>query len=480
MAMNPTIANNTGSTTDSVTAAAPQQLNIPNFNVREVYKAGWVRRTSVADKKGGPFGKRYDRLWALFCVHDDVQPFLEFYSDPKASASHQPVWMTSLIQCQHISPSIIIQGDTYEFVVTLTTIVLRLGTATREQMNEWVEVLRNRLRDIGVLEPKENLYSRMPETKLHLGPVSTHRDPNSPLPLPPPVANQFPLERVEPASVDRAEPDDLYAATEPNLSETGLEMTPIAVTSIEDVEEDAGTRVFVSDHVTVISVNHDMDDPFDDAVTEISTSPGTAFATRLRIASAPCSLQETPEHNRTNNGTEENSYEAIFVTPSAANNPSRTLHRTYTTDGQFHSIPAESTRNEPHSNALNNGSEHPEVVLRSTSQSVRRDALRRTVSVGPELQMTPSNPAAHVPPNPPRPLAIIRPVSGNGTSRDRRRDGPLLANPILLPRNGVVPPPLFVAPAPLVGPLATRMNSPPFRPPAPSSALQPVSSNQGE
>ncbi len=150
--------------------------------------------------------------------------------DPKSSPSHVPVWAASLAQVAHVSPSIIIQGDTFEFVITSSVPsggCLRLGTGTREQMNEWVDVLRNRLRDIGLLNPKDNVYSPLPEAPRPS--LSATRDPNSPLPAPPGSAAALPPE----AEVVVEQDPDLYADTEP------------------------------LEHVTVITVNEEaFDDPF--------------------------------------------------------------------------------------------------------------------------------------------------------------------------------------------------------------------------
>lgn len=51
-------------------------------------------------------------------------------------------------------------------------------------MQEWVETLRQKLREMKILSPKENLYSKLPEIRPPLLPT---RDPTSPLPAPPPV-----------------------------------------------------------------------------------------------------------------------------------------------------------------------------------------------------------------------------------------------------------------------------------------------------
>jgi len=63
------------STTPAEDSASHHQQIIPTFSVREIYKAGWLRRTAGAERRNtiGPFGKKYDRLWAQFCIHDDTQ-----------------------------------------------------------------------------------------------------------------------------------------------------------------------------------------------------------------------------------------------------------------------------------------------------------------------------------------------------------------------------------------------------------------------
>lgn len=51
-------------------------------------------------------------------------------------------------------------------------------------MQEWVVLLRSKLREMKILSPKENFYSKLPEIRAPLLPT---RDPMSPLPAPPPV-----------------------------------------------------------------------------------------------------------------------------------------------------------------------------------------------------------------------------------------------------------------------------------------------------
>nr|CAD7400247.1 unnamed protein product [Timema poppensis] len=120
-------------------------------------------------------GLKGERVWVVFCVHDDSEAFLELYSDQKVAVAHKPDWFTSLNNCLHVSPTICPQED-------------------EDLMIEWVETIRSKLREMKILSPKENIYSKMPEARLPLAPT---RDPNSPLP-PPPAGPSTVLPGVEP------------------------------------------------------------------------------------------------------------------------------------------------------------------------------------------------------------------------------------------------------------------------------------------
>nr|CAD7441733.1 unnamed protein product [Timema bartmani] len=143
---------------------------------------------------GPEFKKKGERVWVVFCVHDDSEAFLELYSDQKVAVAHKPDWFVSLNNCLHVSPTICPQEDEYEFVVTLSSDLVRLTAPSWDLMIEWVETIRSKLREMKILSPRENVYSKMPEARLPLAPT---RDPNSPLP-PPPVGPSTVLPGVEP------------------------------------------------------------------------------------------------------------------------------------------------------------------------------------------------------------------------------------------------------------------------------------------
>lgn len=92
-------------------------------------------------------------------------------------ASKPPVYVFPLAACQHISPSLIASDSEWSFVINFDTVAIRFSCNSREIMDDWVDVIRNKLGEMGILAIKGNLYSRTP-----LGPPVTKpviRDPTS-------------------------------------------------------------------------------------------------------------------------------------------------------------------------------------------------------------------------------------------------------------------------------------------------------------
>ena len=160
----------------------------PPFFIREIYKNGFLKRLPYNEKKSSALAKlmKSDRFWVVFSVHDDVHPFLELWNEPTEVATKPPVYIFPLVACQHISPSIIPADSEWTFVVNFDTVAIRFACNSREVMDDWVEVIRNKLGDMGILNPKGNLYSKVPLGNPISKPVI--RDPTSPLPQPPLVA----------------------------------------------------------------------------------------------------------------------------------------------------------------------------------------------------------------------------------------------------------------------------------------------------
>lgn len=160
---------------DSEETIEPGQSTSTDTSVqfREIYKNGWLRRTDKTDKETS-------RFWVAFCVHDDIEPKLEGFTDQKHATTHSPIWSNSLRGIQHVSPTLCATSrHDYEYCINFNDDkVLRLAAPTYQGMLDWVQLLTRKLTDMKILRPKENLYSRGPER------IAT-RDPTSPLPPPP-------------------------------------------------------------------------------------------------------------------------------------------------------------------------------------------------------------------------------------------------------------------------------------------------------
>lgn len=98
---------------------------------------------------------------------------------------HKPDQYISLNNVQHISPTICAREQEYEFVLSFENEVITLAAPTWDQMLDWVSSLRDKLYELRILNPKENVYTKLPDVRG--GPLLSTRDPTSPLPLPPSV-----------------------------------------------------------------------------------------------------------------------------------------------------------------------------------------------------------------------------------------------------------------------------------------------------
>lgn len=93
-------------------------------------------------------------------------------------------------------------------------------------MQEWVSTLRSKLREMKIISPKENLYSRLPEIKQPLLPT---RDPMSPLPAPPPVPAAI-VPGIEPLTLHG---NAIASSSPPPL--TGIENTSESLTANNEI-----------------------------------------------------------------------------------------------------------------------------------------------------------------------------------------------------------------------------------------------------
>lgn len=71
-----------------------------------------------------------ERVWTVFCVHNDKEPLLELYNDQKEAGAHKPEAVIQLSPVLHISPTLCATEDEFEFVITLPSEVIRFTAPT--------------------------------------------------------------------------------------------------------------------------------------------------------------------------------------------------------------------------------------------------------------------------------------------------------------------------------------------------------------
>ena len=222
----------------------PRGLGRPTpFFIREIYKNGFLKRLPYNEKKSSALSKllRSDRYWVVFSVHDDILPFLELWNEPTEVATRPPHLMFPLAICQHISPSIVPSDNEWSFVVNFEAAAIRFSCNSRQVMEEWVECIRMKLGEMGILNPKGNLYSKVPPPPQKTSnnnpmPVQTGRNPMSPLPQPP-VEAQSPAGNTVSSNSVPASSEEVQAQVHQNTQE--ISNRPRTRASIVDASDES-------------------------------------------------------------------------------------------------------------------------------------------------------------------------------------------------------------------------------------------------
>lgn len=149
-------------------------------------------------------------------------------------------------------------------------------------MQEWVETLRSKLREMKILSPRENLYTKLPEVRAPLLPT---RDPTSPLPAPPPVpAAIVPgIERI-PAHQHESTPRTTANAPAP-VSAPATAPAPISTPAAPPVIESAPTATLPATAMSNTLTQHLLNmlsDPistYSEQISETTTAQAAAEET---------------------------------------------------------------------------------------------------------------------------------------------------------------------------------------------------------
>uniref|UniRef100_T1JG47 PH domain-containing protein n=1 Tax=Strigamia maritima TaxID=126957 RepID=T1JG47_STRMM len=279
--------------------------------VREIYRNGWLKVPISPEKKSGALSKAsklFHTVWVVFCIHDDTEPFLEYYDSQQNVLGHKSTHSWHLGRCLHISPNISLQDDEHMFSVTLENQLLKFATSTQDEMMEWINVIRNKLTELGIIGSMTNFYSKEPESKPRLAPV---RDPTSPLPPPPGYL------RLPPGTTLSRDHDIIDNQDEEQN----------AVGTVDILEEEVTLRSEISE----INTNQNARHSLQEAATDLFTQ--TEFNSMIVPSSAPPQGSASRDENIFNfntltvstseveqNDLENSIYEPLHLTTSSSRN----------------------------------------------------------------------------------------------------------------------------------------------------------------
>lgn len=111
------------------------------------------------------------KVFAIFKQNpDDEKILLELYAKKvHSSTQHAPQQVFDLKKSKYVGIKIPrnISETSYEFVIAFETEVISFGCKRWELMNDWVYCLKTKLRELKVLSPKENIYTKPPAMRPH-------------------------------------------------------------------------------------------------------------------------------------------------------------------------------------------------------------------------------------------------------------------------------------------------------------------------
>ncbi|RWS29394.1 hypothetical protein B4U80_07903 [Leptotrombidium deliense] len=193
------------------TAIEHENESIRPSSTREVLKCGFLRLKCT---KIAPNPKNGDKYWVIFYVKNECDPILDFYNDrqPVNKPTGTVVLTHSLKQCIHVSPSIVIdeRDDNFEFAITLDANTVRLCAPSQDLMDDWIDCIRNKLRQLKILSPKDNYYSKEPSF------MWRRRSLPSVRPLPPIPSQNIDIQMNTPPQTTASANEPLTTETSPN------------------------------------------------------------------------------------------------------------------------------------------------------------------------------------------------------------------------------------------------------------------------
>lgn len=338
------------------------------------------------------------KVFIVFCINNNDSPFIEgkiitkksimrhlslflFYLKQTVYAKkdlHPPLERIELKQSKHVGVKIrrhIQSEQSFDFVIILENEILSFGCKRWDLMNDWVNCLKSKLRELKILSPKENFYSRPPVMRPLLQKTRNPRDD----PLPEcPINSSLLAERVPGLEVQQqqfrslsnegASITDVEVITEESGGEAVEEYTEQSysqnsvnnnTSAINNTSEESQIESLLVETCT-ISENNVFDEHGDDSVTipifNFATS-NTSSQNLINLLSNPLLRHRNAAQNidftsnslsrndeeflDIENSEEEENIQIIEIKKETDNIPPTSLNIEYIPDPENHEMPSE-------------------------------------------------------------------------------------------------------------------------------------------
>lgn len=257
------------------------------------------------------------KVFVIFSIHND-SPFLEseykreleknifFYNSFiftvfTKKGAFPPTERIELKNSKYVGVKIRTHIDhTFDFVVILENEILSFGCKRWELMNEWVNCLKLKLRELKILSPKENFYSRPPVMRPILQQTRNPRDPLPERPQNSPLSERIPGLEVEPPR-DHENGNESHAASHhEQVSQINNDNNNVTTISNEVVQEVSHIESLLVESCTI-----EDEETFEDSVS-IPIFPNfaksnTSSQNLINLLSNPLMRHRSVAQNSTNN-----------------------------------------------------------------------------------------------------------------------------------------------------------------------------------
>ncbi|CAG9809356.1 unnamed protein product [Chironomus riparius] len=230
------------------------------------------------------------KVFTIFCMRNE--PLFEIYAK-KIHASHAShLHVLELKRTKYVGLRIPrnISESSHEFIIVLDNDVFSFSCKRWDLMNDWVNCLKTKLRELKVLSPKENIYTKTPAMRPIL---QMTRNPRDPLPECPPIESD---ERIPGLEVQQS-----TTTTSQSRTASIISTEPVSENENTQIESITFESFTVSSNNMNISINNNNED---DSEQQAISIPIFNFATSNTSSQNLINLLSNPLCRYTSNNSD--------------------------------------------------------------------------------------------------------------------------------------------------------------------------------